>query len=119
MDPRCRSSRDSRGSSPRDAIRVTHHDISPLSRVVARVDRLRDGGVDPSVIPTGFESLDRAIGGGLRRGDLIVMGGDDGVGTSALALAIALRIESLTLLLTSETQPERAFERALALSARV
>jgi len=98
---------------------MTHHDISPLARVVARVDRLRDGGVDPSIIATGFESLDRAIGGGFRRGDLVVMGGDDGVGTSALVLAMALRIEQRTLLLTSEMHPERAFERALALSARV
>lgn len=98
---------------------MTHHDISPLARVVARVDRLREGGVDPSIIGTGFESLDRAIGGGFRRGDLIVLGGDDGVGTSALALAFALRIEPRTLLLTSEMHPERAFERALALSARV
>ncbi len=98
---------------------MTRLDISPLSRVVARVDRLRDGEVDPSIIPTGFTSLDRVIGGGFRRGDLVVMGGDDGVGSSALALAIALRIEPLTLLLTSEMLPERAFERALALSARV
>ena len=63
--------------------------------------------------------MDRALGGGIRRGDLIVMGGDDGVGTSALALAMALRIEPLTLLLTSEMHPERAYERALAMSARV
>ena len=98
---------------------MTHHDISPLARVVARVDRLRDGAGDPSIIATGFISLDRAIGGGFRRSDLIVLGGDDGVGTSALVLAMALRIESRTLLLTSEMRPERAFERALALSARV
>ena len=98
---------------------MTHHDISPLARVVARVDRLRDGGIDPSIIATGFTSLDRAIGGGFRRGDLVVLGGDDGVGTSALALAMALRIELRTLVLTSEMHPDRAFERALALSARV
>ena len=98
---------------------MTHHDISPLARVVARMDRLRDASADPSNIATGFVSLDRAIGGGFRRGELIVMGGDDGVGTSSLALAIALRVEPRTLLLTSDMHPERAFERALALSARV
>ncbi|MBP6775234.1 MAG: AAA family ATPase [Gemmatimonadaceae bacterium] len=94
-------------------------DISPLTRVVTRVDRLRDGEVDASIIPTGFPSLDRAIGGGFHRGDLIVLGGDDGVGCSSLALAIALRIRERTLLLTSEMRPERAYERALAMTARV
>jgi replicative DNA helicase len=98
---------------------VTPLDISPLTRVVNRVDRLRDGDVDPSIIPTGFPSLDRAIGGGVRRGELIVIGGDDGVGVSALTLAIALRIRERTLLLTSEMPPERAYERALAMSAKV
>lgn len=98
---------------------MTHLDISPLSRVVARVDRLRDGDVDPAIIPTGFPSIDRAIGGGIRRRDLTVFGGDHGVGTSALALAIALRMHHRTLYLTAERAPEHAYERALAMSARV
>ena len=95
------------------------HDISPLTRVVSRVDRLREGEVHPAIIATGFPSLDRALGGGVRRGDLIVLGGDDGVGASAFALAMALRIRPLTLMLTSEMHAERAYERALAMSARV
>ncbi len=98
---------------------MTPHDISPLTRVVSRVDRLRDGTVDASIIQTGFPSIDRALGGGIRRGDLVVLGGDDGVGASALALAIALRMQARVLFLTSEMQPERVYERALALSARV
>lgn len=98
---------------------MSSRDISPLTRVVTRVDRLRDGEVDAAIIPTGFPSLDRAIGGGLRRGDLVVLGGDHRVGTSALALAIAMRIRERTMLLTSEMQPERAYERALAISASV
>ncbi len=98
---------------------MTTNDISPLTRVVTRVDRLRDGDVDPSIIPTRFSSVDRAIGGGIRRGDLIVMGGDDGAGTSSLALALALRIRERTLLLTSEMTAERAYERALAMTARI
>lgn len=133
MDRPCRSSKRSHDNSqaerptprpdPCDPIRVTHLDISPLARVVARVDRLRDGAVDPAIIPTGFPSIDRAIAGGIRRGDLIVFGGDDGVGTSSLALAIALRIAPRiaprTLFLTAEHAPEHAYERAMAMSARV
>lgn len=94
-------------------------DFSPLIRVVARLDRSASGDVDPGVIPTRFPSIDRAIGGGFRRGDLIVVGGDDSAGTSALALAIALRVTPRALLLTGEMHAERAYERALAMGAKV
>ena len=51
---------------------MTHPtDISPLTRVVARLDRASVGDVDPGIVPTRFPSIDRAIGGGFRRGDLI------------------------------------------------
>ena len=99
---------------------MTHlTDISPLTRVVARLDRASHGDVDPGLVATQFPSIDRAIGGGFRRGDLIVVGGDDSAGCSSLALAIALRVSPRALLLTGEMQPERAYERALAMSARV
>ncbi len=98
---------------------MTTNDISPLTRVVTRVDRLRDGVDDSAIIRTGFPSLDRAIGGGFRRGDLIVLGGDDGSGTSSLVLAMACRMRSRTLVLTSEMRAEQAYERALAMTARV
>jgi len=98
---------------------VTRLDISPLARVVARADRARDGEADSSLIPSGFFSIDRAIGGGMRRGDLIVLGGDAGAGTSSLALAITLRRSVPALFLSSEMHPDRVYERALASSARV
>jgi len=99
---------------------MTHPtDISPLTRVVARLDRASAGEVDPGLVPTRFPSIDRAIGGGFRRGDLIVVGGDDSAGCSALGLAIALRVSPRALLLTGEMQAERAYERALAMGAKV
>ena len=98
---------------------MTTNDISPLTRVVTRVDRLRDGVDERATIRTGFPSVDRAIGGGFRRGDLIVVGGDDGSGTSSLVLAMACRIRERTLVLTSEMRAEHAYERALAMTARV
>lgn len=94
-------------------------DISPLTRVVARLDRAGLGDVDPGIVPTRFPSIDRAISGGFRRGDLIVIGGDDGAGCSALSLAITLRVSPRALLLTGEMQAERAYERALAMGAKV
>lgn len=95
------------------------HDISPLTRLVARLDRAAAGDVDSDVLPTNFPSLDKALGGGFRRGDLVVLGGDDSAGSSALALGIALRCHDRALLLTSEMHPDRVYERALANSARV
>jgi replicative DNA helicase len=93
--------------------------LPPLERVLLRFDGTGDDfGMDP-LISTGFPSLDLAIGGGVRRGDLIVLGGDDGHGTSSLALGIALRCTPRALLITGEMAEERVFERALAISARV
>ena len=97
---------------------MSTRDISPLTRLVARIDRTR-GSEDHDLIRSGFPSLDRAIGGGFRRGDLIVLGGDDGAGTSALALGIALRCAKRALLCTGEMHVERVYERALAIAARV
>jgi replicative DNA helicase len=92
---------------------------APLARVIDRVDRISDGHVDATRVPSGFPSVDREIGGGFRRGDLVVLGGDDGAGTSSLALAMAIRRDSPALLLTTEMHPDRVHERALASSARV
>ena len=43
-------------------------------------------------LPTGFPALDLILGGGLRREDLVVLGGDSGSGCSSLALGIAVRV---------------------------
>jgi len=103
---------------------MSSHDISPLTRIVARLDRVRldhvrDGHDVADTMRSGFPSLDRTIGGGFQRGDLIVLGGDDGVGTSSLALGIALRCAPRALVLTGEMRPERVYERVLAIGARV
>ena len=96
-------------------------DLSPLGRVMRRVDAVADGAPAADTIPTGFPSLDRALGGGARRGDLIIIAGDVGSGKSALALAITLRAAHAGLaatLFTGEASTERVFERVLALEGR-
>jgi predicted ATP-dependent serine protease len=40
-------------------------------------------------IPTGFDPLDSAIGGGLQRGELILLGGAQGIGKTITALQMA------------------------------
>ena len=80
-----------------------------------------DASGDPDTIPTGFASLDRMVGGGLRRRDCTVLGGDIGSGKSALALAIALRVASgcrPVVFVSGEMDEERLFERALAIEGR-
>jgi replicative DNA helicase len=81
------------------------------------------GGLTPrDTISTGFPSVDNALGGGFRRGDLVVLGGDVGSGKSALALAAAVRASDAgakTRFLSGEMDLPRAAERALAIEARV
>ena len=97
-------------------------DISPLSQVLARADAVADGARLPDTIATGFPSLDRILGGGLRGGDLVVLGGDVGSGKSALGLAIAMRVSQLrarVAFFSGEMSTERLMERALAIEGRV
>lgn len=87
-----------------------------------RVDLASDGRPYGDTVPTGFPSVDRALGGGVRRGDLVVLGGDVGSGKSSLALAMALRMAETggsVAFLTGEMTAERVMERALALEGRV
>ncbi len=96
-------------------------DISPLARVMRRVDRAADGDVGCDAYATGFPSIDKWLGGGLRRGDLVALGGDVQSGKSALALAMALRMaqgETPVVFCTSEMTHERVMERALAIEGR-
>ena len=93
-----------------------------LTNLVRQVDAIPEGETPPDTIPTGFPSLDRAIGGGLRKRDLVVLGGDVGSGKSALALALALRIaaqDRRVAFFSGEMDEDRLMERALAIEARV
>ena len=87
-----------------------------------RVDAQRPGEVTGDTVPTGFASVDKILGGGLRRRDLVVLGGDIGAGKSALALGVALRVAQQGLgvaFLSGEMDEERLMERALAIEGRV
>ncbi|MFI5231075.1 MAG: DnaB-like helicase C-terminal domain-containing protein [Gemmatimonadales bacterium] len=96
-------------------------DISPLARLVRRVDAASDGETAPDAFATGFPSVDKWLGGGVRRGDLIVLGGEVGCGKSSLALAMALRMAQggiTSAFYTYEMSVERLMERALAIEGR-
>lgn len=53
-------------------------------------------------IPVGYSALDDALGGGLIRGGLFILGARPGVGKSALALELADRIEGPVLFVSLE-----------------
>lgn len=94
--------------------------MSPLTALLSRIDAVTEGADNGDTLPTGFPSVDRALGGGLRRGDLAVLGGDVGSGKSALALGIALRgaASRAVTFLSGEMQSDRLRERMLAIEGR-
>jgi replicative DNA helicase len=97
-------------------------DISPLSVLLSRVDAVADGSAEPDSIATGFPSVDKLLGGGFRRGDLTVLGGDVSSGKSALVLAFAIRAALAGRrvgFFTGEMSIDRVLERIIAIEGRV
>jgi replicative DNA helicase len=96
-------------------------DISPLSQLMRRIDALTDGAPSTDTVATGFPSVDRLLGGGFRRGDLVVLGGDVGSGKSALGLTVAMRAAiqgHVVRFFSAEMAPGRVHERMLAIEGR-
>jgi replicative DNA helicase len=92
-----------------------------LETLIARIDAVSPSSPDRDTIPTGFPSLDRTLGGGLRKQDLVILGGDVGSGKSALGLAMAIRVAGAqipSMYFSGEMSPERVLERALAVEGR-
>lgn len=83
-------------------------------------ERLAHGGTHD--VSSGFPSVDALLGGGFRRGDVVVVGGDVGSGKSALALGMALRAAErggAVALFSGEHTTPRLIERALGIQGRV
>lgn len=92
-----------------------------VNNLIRQVDTQSAGEVAPDTVPTGFPSLDKMLGGGLRRRDLVLVGGDVGSGKSALALALALRTAGAgypVAYFSGEMDEDRLMERALAIEGR-
>ena len=66
---------------------------SALEVLTSLNERMASGKIEESrPIATGFVPLDKAIGGGMRPGELIMLGGGQGVGKTTLALQMARNI---------------------------
>jgi len=78
--PRGPSQRRPGGPSPRS-----------LSQVLREADRMVvQGELDEFLpVPTGFDQIDRLIGGGLRKTELVLLGGAQGIGKTITALQMA------------------------------
>jgi replicative DNA helicase len=106
---------------PRPSKRSNRTSEALLQSLVAQIDQRSPESVSADTVPTGFPSLDRVLGGGVRQRDLVVLAGDVGSGKSALGLSIAIRAaaaDNPTLYLSGEMSPDRILERALALEGR-
>jgi replicative DNA helicase len=100
---------------------VSGRPLPDLAKLVEAVDARTKDAPAPDTIPTGFPSLDQILGGGLRRQDFTVLGGDVGAGKSALALAVAIRIArggTPVAFLSGEMNRQRLLERALVIEGR-
>lgn len=95
---------------------------NPATEVVSRVDQQLTGAPsNAETVSSGFPSVDRILGGGFRRRDLVVLGGDVGVGKSSFALAVALRVAERgerAVVVSGEMDEERLWERALGIESR-
>jgi replicative DNA helicase len=92
-----------------------------LEQLLADIDSRVAGATPQDTVGSGFPSIDRMLAGGLRRKDLVVIGGDVGSGKSALGLGVALRAAMRgvpTLYFSGEMGAERLMERALAIEGR-
>ena len=64
--------------------------IETFERVTQLEQARRDGvTIEGAPLPTGFSSLDRKLGGGLRGGELVIVAGRPGMGKTAFALNAA------------------------------
>ena len=109
-------------TTPDTASESPDREKPPPSEAEALVPAALAGEASGAPITSGFPSLDSLLGGGLRRGDLVVLAGDAGVGKSALALAMTLRSNAAgqaAAFLSGEMSTARVMERALSIEGRV
>lgn len=126
------------GGSPREPAPATAPstdsgpDLAPHSRNVGRLRSLGDVLVETDeklrlgqtagarVWPTGFDALDAALTGGFRSGELVLLGGPQGLGKTAMALQMlrnAVAANRSAVLFSYEHDAHSILERLLAIEA--
>jgi replicative DNA helicase len=93
-----------------------------LSDVLAATDRRLDAGLTAAarVTPTGFHPLDTYLGGGLRAGELTLLGGPQGLGKTTMALQMLRNVVvsgGTGIYFSFEHDPATVLERFIAVEA--
>ena len=96
--------------------------VFSLSDVLAATDRRLDAGLTAAarVTPTGFHPLDTYLAGGLRAGELTLLGGPQGLGKTTMALQILRNVVvsgGTGLYFSFEHDPATVLERFVAIEA--
>lgn len=87
-----------------------------VRRYMELMERRRDN-PDRALIPTGFYSIDKLMGGGLFRGEFTVIGARPGMGKTAIAIDIATHAAAKgfrVLIVSAEMTEDRLVERKVA-----
>ena len=118
--PRAREPRGEKQSSP---AKNTSHLPRTLAQVLSEADdKIMQGDlVDYVPIPTGFDPLDGLIGGGLRKTELTLLGGAQGIGktiaTLQIARNIAMRPDQYAFFLSYEHTDSHLMHRLLCMES--
>jgi replicative DNA helicase len=99
------------------------HRPRPVAMVLAELDRsLRDGGVaSRHPLATGFDALDQVLTGGLKPGELTLIGGGQGIGKTTMTLQMARNLAdsgARVLYVCYEHEEQYLLNRLLALESR-
>jgi len=97
-------------------------DLVSVLDVLHSADRLLAAGqpAAPRVMPSGFPLLDTYLGGGLRAGELCLLGGPQGLGKTAFVLQVARNVASsgrTALVLSYEHDTTTLLERLVTIEA--
>ena len=97
-------------------------ELLPLSEVLAGADaKLAQGrNAGARVWPTGFDLLDTYLGGGVRSGELVLLGGPQGLGKTTFALQLLRHVAASgesCVYFSYEHDPSTVLERMIAIEA--
>jgi len=107
-----------RGLSTHSDKRKTHH----ISEMIDLIDYKRKNKIEPKIIPSGFDALDKKLNGGFYSKQLVIIGARTAVGKTTLLQDIVLRVSrsrKKCLLISLEVDSERVTLKFVSNAASV